>query len=97
YGDDPNAAIGRQIKLAPTVPWGTIVGVAGDVRVLSLEQAPRETIYLPVNTSWFDMGFRGPAEANLGRRLMPRAMAVVLRASGAPSDLGASARAAIRD
>ena len=97
YGDDPNAAIGRQIKLAPTVPWLTIVGVAGDVRILSLEQAPKETIYLPANTSWFDMGSMGAAEASLGRRLMPRAMALVIRASGSPSDLGASARAAIRE
>ena len=96
YGDDPGAAIGRQIRLAPTVPWVTIVGVAGDVRMISLEQAPKETIYLPTNTSWLGMGLLRPAEASLVRRLMPRAMALVVRTSGSPSDLAAGARTAIR-
>jgi putative ABC transport system permease protein len=97
YGDDPNAAIGRQIRLAPTVPWTTIVGVVGDVRVLSLERPPRETIYLPPNTSWFSMGSAGPAEAKLARMLLPRAMSIVIRTSGRPSDLAPSARAAMRE
>ena len=97
YGDDPNAAIGKQLRLAPTVPWTTIVGVVGDVRVESLERPAGEMIYLPANSSWFTMVETGPAEARLAAELTPRAMALVMRTTGSPGDVAASARAVMRE
>ena len=44
-GEDP---VGRRIKMGPNpqVPWITIVGVIGDIRHGSLEEAPRAEVYL---------------------------------------------------
>jgi predicted permease len=96
WGDDPNAAIGRQIRLAPIVPWTTIVGVVGDVRARSLEQEPITMIYLPPNSSWFTMGLNGRAEGRLAEALLPRAMTIAVRTSGIPGDIAGPARAAMR-
>jgi len=93
---DPAAAIGRQLRLAPTIPWSTIVGVVGDVRMASLERAPEHTVYLPLNSSWLSIGAAGGAEARLASELLPRAMTFALRTSGAPGDLAQRARAMMR-
>lgn len=93
---DPNAAIGRRLRLAPTVPWTTIVGVVGDVRMQSLERAAEMTVYLPVNSSWLSMGTTGGAEARLVLDLLPRAMTFTLQTSGPPAEIAASARAMMR-
>jgi putative ABC transport system permease protein len=39
--------VGRRISLTRGETWRTIVGVVGDLRHQGLDQAPRETIYLP--------------------------------------------------
>jgi predicted permease len=96
WGDDPNAAIGRQIRLAPVVPWTTIVGVVGDVRARSLEQEPVTMIYLPPHSSWFGMGSNGRGEARLADDLLPRAMTIAIRAAGPPGDLANPARSTMR-
>lgn len=46
----PSAALGKQIRLNPTDPWETIVGVVGSVRGAGLEQPPTEDVYCPLVT-----------------------------------------------
>jgi predicted lysophospholipase L1 biosynthesis ABC-type transport system permease subunit len=79
------------------VPWTTIVGVAGDVRMVSLQVASRNTVYLPVNGSWLTFGSSGDAEARLASDLIPRAMSFTVLTAGLPADLGASARATMHE
>jgi putative ABC transport system permease protein len=43
-GEDP---IGRRVRRG-TTPWTVVVGVAGDVRDVSLDQEPSDTVYTPV-------------------------------------------------
>lgn len=93
---EPSAAIGRQLRLAPTVPWNTIVGVVGDVRTESLERDPENTVYLPVNSSWFSMAAAGGPEARLAQALLPRAMSFALQTAGRPEEVAPSARAMMR-
>lgn len=46
--------IGHRVHIGPPVaPWFTIVGVAGDVRQLSLAVTQPDAIYLPARQSWF--------------------------------------------
>ena len=42
-GEDP---LGRRVRFAPTQPWLTIVGVVGNVKHASLEEADRPELYI---------------------------------------------------
>jgi predicted permease len=44
--------IGRRIRMGPSSPWSTVVGVIGDVRHSGLEAAPAPEMYVP--------GLQGP-------------------------------------
>lgn len=78
-GQDP---IGKQIAPAgSTFPMATIVGIAADVKRLSLRESPPPEMYVPYTQKiWPSL----------------LTMNVVLRTTQAPSSLTASARAAIR-
>ena len=76
YGSrDP---IGRQLRLGPAGPF-TIVGIAGDVRQLSLASFDAMAVYINVEQSWFT----------------DRAMSFVVRTAGNPAALAPAARAAV--
>jgi predicted permease len=46
--------IGRRIHLGPpSAPWYTIVGVAADVRQVSLAVSQPDAVYIPASQSWF--------------------------------------------
>lgn len=85
-------ARGKRVRLAPQGPWHTIVGVAGDVRGVALEQPPDEMIYLPLLTAPGNAvgGAAGPA------RYTPREIAFVVRATGDPSRLAVPIEVALR-
>jgi predicted permease len=85
-------AEGKQVRLAPLGPTFTIVGVAGNVRGVSLDQPPDETIYLPLVTAPGNAveGGVGPA------RFTPREIAFVVRTSGQPSQLVLPVERALR-
>lgn len=77
-------AVGRRLRLAPTGPWFTVVGVTGDIRGTRLDQPPDETVYLPLVTA------PGPAAADGGAgdaRWTPRELAFVVRSSADPRDV----------
>jgi predicted permease len=77
--------IGKRIRDNIKGPWSTIVGVAGDVHMESLERPAEEFVYLPLMKVSDD----GP--------LVPANVAFVLRGSGDPSSLAAPLRAIFRD
>jgi predicted permease len=81
-GGDP---VGRTIRFNPqeTNPSIQIVGVVGDVRSLGPGVPAPPTAYLPLGQS-------GPPPATLGR-----IMRFVVRTTGNPADMAASARAAV--
>jgi putative ABC transport system permease protein len=81
-GDDP---VGRTIRFNPqeTNPSIQIVGVVGDIRSLGHSVPAPPAVYLPLGQS-------GPPPATLGR-----IMRFVVRTSGNPTDIAASARAAV--
>jgi predicted permease len=86
-------AEGKQVRLAPRGPLHTIVGVAGDVRGVALDQPPDETIYLPLVTAPGNAvnGTAGPA------RFTPREVAIVLRARVDPASLAPAVTRALRE
>jgi putative ABC transport system permease protein len=50
-GQDP---VGRRVHLGPpAAPWYTIVGVAADVRQVSLAVNQPDAVYIPTGQSWF--------------------------------------------
>jgi putative ABC transport system permease protein len=76
-GRDP---IGQRVHLGPDRgPWFTIIGVAGDVKQLSLAASVSDAAYIPTDQSWF----------------ADRALWLVARGAGDPSALAARLRAAI--
>jgi predicted permease len=70
--------IGRRLRLGPAGPF-TIVGIAGDVRQVSLASVDAWAVYLNIEQSWFT----------------DRAMAFVVRTRGNPAALGSAARDAV--
>jgi putative ABC transport system permease protein len=70
--------IGRQLRVGPAGPF-TIVGVAGDVRQLSLASSDARAVYINVEQSWFT----------------DRAMSFVVRTRGNPALLATAARDAV--
>lgn len=78
-------AIGKRIRPALTKDWYTIVGVAGDVHMTSLEQPADAMIYFPLVTT-------DPDRAD---PVVPHAVAVVVRAGGDPTSLASSLRAVV--
>jgi predicted permease len=47
-GDDP---VGKRIRLSPTLPWMTIVGVSGDVQNRRLDEPPQPVLYRSLEQS----------------------------------------------
>lgn len=73
-------ALGHRIRESPADPWYEIVGVVGDVRFQSLKKPAGDEVYFPL--------VAGPT----GTPRTPRAMAVAIRAAGAPTALMAAVR-----
>jgi predicted permease len=63
-------ALGKRIRTAPTTPWSTVVGVAGDVHDTGLERPPDQLVYVPLLA----------AVGSAGGSWAPREVAFVLRA-----------------
>jgi predicted permease len=78
-------AEGKRVRMAPRGPWHTIVGVAGNVRGVGLEQPPDEMIYMPLVTAPGNAIDEAPGPA----RFTPRELAFVVRGRGDASSLGA--------
>jgi predicted permease len=72
-------AIGRRLKTAPTSPWSTVVGVAGDIRSTALERPPDEILYVPLVAA---AGAGVGAGAAAGGTSVPRTVAFAIRARG---------------
>jgi predicted permease len=76
--------IGRRLRPGLTETWYTIVGVAGDVHMESLEKPAEELIYFPI----VQPDKNGPSA--------PRHVAIALRTSGNPTSVAPSLRAILR-
>jgi hypothetical protein len=75
--------IGQRIRVLPTAPWLTIVGVVGSVRDASLSDDPSPIVYLPFVSNAF-----GIQQVNT----LVRAVTVTVRTSGDPTTLAAGVR-----
>jgi predicted permease len=82
------SAIGKRIRPSLSGPWFTIVGVAGDVHMETLEKPVDELVYFPLMAPTGDA--RGP--------YVPHYAAIAVRTSGAadPMALAPALRAALR-
>ena len=98
-------AVGRRVRMAPTGPWYTVVGVTGDVRGTGLDQPPDEMVYLPIVVALGDpAGAAAGDDAAAGALWTPREVAVVVRSvvpgvlpdAGAVAPLAARAEAVVR-
>jgi putative ABC transport system permease protein len=83
------SALGKRLTngLAGDTPWCTIVGVAGSVRDLGLEEKPYETVYFPV--------LRLPPSKTEGAEWVPRSFSLVVKGRVDPASLVAPVRRAI--
>lgn len=79
-------AVGKRVRMTPSDPWHTIVGVVGNVRGVGLEQPPVDEVYCPLVTM-----------NAAGTPWMPRNVAFVVRGSGDPVQMVASVRRAVAD
>jgi predicted permease len=70
------SAVGRRLRLSGAPEWRTIVGVVGDVWPRSLEQPPRQALFLPI------------AQADPA----PRSVALVVDSPGGAGSAAAAAR-----
>ncbi|MEO8448411.1 MAG: ABC transporter permease [Gemmatimonadota bacterium] len=82
--NDPSGltVVGRRIRMIPTAPWLTVVGVVGSIRDESLDRPVSQVVYLPLNSAAF--GDSLPS--------VPRALGVAVRTSVAPEAVAASVR-----
>lgn len=74
-------AVGKRVRMNPTDPWHTVVGVVGNVHTAGLDQPPKEVVYSPLVTLTV-----------AGAPWIPRDLAFVVRTTDDPSALAASAR-----
>jgi putative ABC transport system permease protein len=81
-----SSAIGKRIRMNPTDPWHTIVGVAGDVHGDGLERPQTEEVYCPLVTLTV-----------AGTPWTPRNVAIVVRTSGDPAGVAPALRRVIAD
>jgi predicted permease len=51
----PAAALGKQIRVAPTDPWREVIGVVGNVYDDGVDQPPTSAVYWPLLQSNFDI------------------------------------------
>lgn len=82
----PNeSALGKRMKLGnPDAPWMTVVGVVSDIRSRGFGDKPEPTMYFPY------------AQSGRSADYQPRAMSVVIRATGDAAALTAPLREAVR-
>ncbi|HEY4132730.1 MAG TPA: ABC transporter permease, partial [Gemmatimonadaceae bacterium] len=80
------SALGKRIRMNPTDPWSTIVGIVGNVRGVGLDQAPTEEVYLPLVTNTV-----------AGVPWIPRNVAFVVRSAGNMSTIPATVRRAVSE
>jgi predicted permease len=78
------SAIGKRVRPDLSGPWFTIVGVAGDVHLQSLDKAAEEVLYFPLVYA----GETGPE--------VPGSVAIAIRTTGDPAALTPALRAAVR-
>jgi len=79
------SAIGKRIRSDLSGPWSTVVGVAADVHMESLEKPAEQLVYFPLVTPNKD----GPS--------VPAGVAITLRTSGDPASLAPAMRAIIHE
>jgi putative ABC transport system permease protein len=72
YWNGPQA-VGKRVRMNPTDPWSTIVGIVGDVRDAALDQPPGEIVYSGLTTT-----------TAAGTPYTPHNVAFVIRTSADP-------------
>jgi predicted permease len=79
-----NGALGRRVRMNPTDPWSTIVGIVGDVRDAALDQPPGELVYSALVTL-----------TAAGTPWTPHNLAFVVRVAGEPAAVTAPIERAV--
>jgi len=77
-------AIGKRLRMNPTDPWHTVVGVVGSMRDVALDQPPGQVVYAPLVTMTV-----------VRRPWVPHDVAFVARSTGDASRLTTPVRNAI--
>ncbi len=77
-------AIGKRVRMNPTDPWSTIVGIVGDVRDVALNEPPTEIVYSPLVTM-----------SAAGTAWTPHNLAFPVRTAGDPAGVTASIERAV--
>ena len=91
----PAAAIGQRLRVTPTAPWFTVIGVVGNVRGEALSLAPEPVVYLGLNVSWPFLAGDTSMTFSDRARSASSVMNLVLRVAGEPAGLAGPARDAI--
>ena len=91
----PAAAIGGRLRVTPTAPWFTVIGVVSDVRGEALSLAPEPAVYFGLNVSWPFLAGDTTTTFSDRARITSNVMNLVLRVAGKPVDLAGQARSAI--
>jgi predicted permease len=78
------SAIGKRLRSGHDGPWYTVVGVAGDVHMQSLDRPAEQLVYFPLVRT----DERGP--------YVPRGVAIAVRTTGDPSALSTGLRTVFR-
>src|SRR5690348_7855124 len=87
-------AVGRQLRLAPTGPLFTIIGVTGDVHGTGLDEPPDETVFLPLVIAPGNAKKDGSVS---DARFAPRQLAFVVKSGSATHDVTAPVERALRE
>jgi len=80
------SALGKRFRGLPTGPWYTVVGVVGDVEDTTLAAPPSPTVYFPQIV-----------QQDSVTRHTARTMALVIRATGAPTTIVLAAQRVVRE